>query len=44
MAVILFPEKENMSSSFYYGAIVIISTVLVNAVLKNLRFLKRKRS
>ena len=44
MAVILFPEKENMSSSFYFGAIVIISTVLVNAVLKNLRFLKRKRS
>lgn len=44
MAVILFPEKENMSSSFYYGAIIIISTVLVNAVLKNLRFLKRKRS
>jgi drug/metabolite transporter (DMT)-like permease len=44
MAVILFPEKENMSSSFYYGAILIISTVLVNAVLKNLRFLKRKRS
>lgn len=44
MAVILFPEKENMSSSFYYGAIVIIITVLLNAILKNIRLLKQKFS
>jgi drug/metabolite transporter (DMT)-like permease len=44
MAVILFPEKEYMSSSFYYGAIVIIATVLLNAILKNIRLLKNKYS
>ncbi|WP_308993935.1 DMT family transporter [Mariniflexile litorale] len=42
MAVILFPEKEHMSTSFYYGAIVIITTVLLNAILKNIRLLKKK--
>ncbi len=44
LAVILFPEKEHMSSYFYYGALVIFSTILLNAILKNIRFLKRKRS
>ncbi|MFI0427851.1 DMT family transporter [Mariniflexile sp. HMF6888] len=44
MAVILFPEKEYMSPSFYYGAIVIIVTVLLNAILKNIRLLKNKYS
>jgi drug/metabolite transporter (DMT)-like permease len=44
MALILFPEKEKMSSSFYYGAIVIIITVLLNGILKNTRRLKRKQS
>ncbi|MFH4967630.1 DMT family transporter [Gaetbulibacter sp. M240] len=42
LAVILFPEKEAMSPSFYYGAIIIISTVLLNAMLKNIRIKKRK--
>ncbi|WP_223551622.1 DMT family transporter [Aestuariivivens sp. NBU2969] len=42
MAVILFPEKEKMSNSFYYGAVIIISTVLLNGIIKNLRYLKRK--
>lgn len=44
MALILFPEKEKMSASFYYGAIIIISVVLLNAILKNSRKLKRKPS
>ena len=44
MALILFPEKEKMSASFYYGAIIIISIVLLNAILKNSRKLKRKHS
>lgn len=44
LAVLLFPEKEHMSSYFYYGAILIITTVLLNAILKNIRLLKRKRS
>lgn len=44
MAIILFPEKEKMSNSFYYGAIIIISVVILNAILKNSRKLKRKHS
>lgn len=41
-ALILFPEKEKMSSNFYYGAIVILSTVLLNGFIKNRKILKRK--
>ena len=44
MALILFPEKEKMSASFYYGAAVIIATVVLNGVLKNVRTIKRKGS
>ena len=44
MAMVLFPEKEKMSSTFYYGAIVIIGVVLLNAILKNQRKLKRNNS
>lgn len=44
MAIILFPEKEQMSTLFYYGAIVIIATVLLNGILKNARKLKRKHT
>ncbi len=44
MAIILFPEKERMSPSFYYGAVIIISTVILNAILKNSRKLKRRHT
>jgi drug/metabolite transporter (DMT)-like permease len=44
IAILLFPEKERMSPNFYYGASIIIITVLLNGCLKNLRKLKRKRS
>lgn len=44
MAMVLFPEKEKMGTTFYYGAVVIISVVLLNAVLKNQRKLKRGNS
>ncbi|TXG34828.1 DMT family transporter [Seonamhaeicola maritimus] len=44
MAIILFPEKEKMSTSFYYGAILIIITVILNGIIKNSRKLKRKTS
>lgn len=43
LALILFPEKETMSANFYYGAILILSTVMLNALLKNKRFKKRKK-
>lgn len=44
LAIILFPEKEKMSPEFYYGAIVIITTVILNAIIKNTRTLKKKQT
>ena len=44
LAIILFPEKEKMSSNFYYGAAIILITVMLNGLLKNKRLLKRKHS
>jgi len=44
LAIILFPETEIMSSSFYYGALIILTTVLLNGLLKNSRLIKRKHS
>lgn len=44
LAIILFPETEKMSPTFYYGALVIITVVLLNVVFKNSRKLKRSRS
>tara|TARA_R110001583_G_scaffold91042_6_gene233065 strand:- start:119 stop:1015 length:897 start_codon:yes stop_codon:yes gene_type:complete len=44
MAIFLFPETEKMSANFYYGATIILATVLLNGLLKNSRLLKRKRS
>lgn len=35
LAIILFPEKEKMSTQFYIGAVLIISTVIINGILKN---------
>ena len=42
LAIILFPEKEKMSTHFYYGAALILSVVLINGILKNKNSLKRK--
>ncbi|MFI1743473.1 DMT family transporter [Thalassobellus sediminis] len=44
MALILFPEKEKMSTYFYYGATIIIATVLLNGLIKNSSIRKRKES
>ncbi len=44
MAIILFPEKEKMSPTFYYGASLIFSIVILNGLLKNSKLLKRKHS
>ncbi|MDP5158012.1 MAG: DMT family transporter [Flaviramulus sp.] len=44
LALTLFPEKEKMSTSFYYGAIIIISVVFLNAILKYRRKLKRNHT
>ncbi len=42
LALILFPEKEKMSTEFYIGAVIIISTVILNGILKNSIKLKRR--
>lgn len=44
MAILLFPEKEKMSNSFYIGALIIISTVLLNGIIKNTSAVKRKNT
>ncbi len=44
LAIILFPEKEKMSPLFYYGALLILSTVILNGIVKGVRKLKRKDS
>lgn len=44
LAILLFPEQERMSPDFYYGAILIITTVMLNGFVKNTRALKRKSS
>ncbi len=35
LAIILFPEKETMETNFYYGAVIILTSVFLNAILKN---------
>ncbi len=42
LALLLFPETEIMSSQFYYGAILIITTVLMDAFLKNFKRKKKE--
>lgn len=43
-AILIFPEKEKMSTNFYLGASIIIIAVLLNGILKNSKKLKRKQS
>ena len=42
LALILFPEKEQMSSQFYYGAVLVICAVVLDAVVKNYKSRKIK--
>jgi drug/metabolite transporter (DMT)-like permease len=42
LALILFPETETMSPQFYYGAILILITVLTDGVIKNSKLFKKK--
>ena len=39
LAIILFPNKENMSPNFYLGALIIFSAVILNAIFKNKKHL-----
>jgi len=44
LALLLFPETEIMSTQFYYGAILILLTVLMDAILKNYKRKKKEPS
>ena len=35
LAVLLFKDKEHMSSEFYIGALIILTTVILNGILKS---------
>ncbi|MCX7550632.1 DMT family transporter [Xanthomarina sp. F2636L] len=43
LALIFFPESEVMSASFYIGAAIIISVVMLNGVLKSRKRRKAKK-
>lgn len=43
LALIIFPESEKMAPNFYYGAFIILGTVLLNGVLKNRKAFRLKR-
>lgn len=42
LALILFPETETMTPQFYYGAILVLLTVLMEGILKNVKSFKKK--
>lgn len=44
LSLLLFPESETMSTSFYIGAFIILGVVLLNGILKNWKQLKSKKS
>lgn len=35
LAVLIFKDKEQMSTGFYYGALIILATVILNGVMKS---------
>ncbi|ARV10655.1 EamA family transporter [Winogradskyella sp. PC-19] len=44
LALYFFPENEQMSPQFYYGAIIVILAVVLDAIIKNYRTKKLKKS
>lgn len=42
LALLIFKEKEQMSSSFYFGASIVLFVVLLNGILKNKGALKSR--
>lgn len=44
LALLLFPETETMSTQFYYGAFLVLVTVLADGILKNRKSIKKRKS
>lgn len=42
LALIIFGDKEQMSSTFYLGAFIVLFVVLLNGIIKNRSILKEK--
>jgi drug/metabolite transporter (DMT)-like permease len=42
LALLIFKDSEQMSPQFYYGALIILSTVIANGLVK--RYLERKNN
>ncbi|WP_026753171.1 DMT family transporter [Sediminibacter sp. Hel_I_10] len=43
LAVLLFPETEIMTSEFYYGAFLVLATVMAEGILKNRKSFKKRK-
>ncbi|QNJ96627.1 DMT family transporter [Constantimarinum furrinae] len=43
LAMIILGDSENMSAQFYYGAAIILATVIVNGIIKNTQQRKKRR-
>lgn len=43
LALILFPETETMGPQFYYGAALVLTSVLLDGILKNLKTYRHKK-
>lgn len=43
LAFMVLGDKEQMSTEFYYGAVVILSVVIANGILKNRKLLRSKK-
>jgi len=44
LAYLIFGNSEKMNPGFYYGALIILGTVVLNGVFKNIKKIKRQRS
>lgn len=42
LALLIFGENEQMNPEFYYGALIVLATVLINGVIKNKVKIKKK--
>lgn len=42
LALLLFPETETMAPQFYYGAFLILLTLLMDGIMKNSKLFKKK--
>ncbi|WP_299437424.1 DMT family transporter [uncultured Aquimarina sp.] len=44
LAFFIFGDSEKMNPGFYYGALIILGTVVLNGIFKNIKKIKRQRS